>query len=97
MFDIGATVPLVIWSPEAAGMGRNTDAVVELIDLYSSLADLAGLEPLLEDPSTSCDRPAFTQVVRPDVGMGFSVHLGQWRLTQWGHLDLYDVTKDKEG
>jgi len=113
VFDIGARVPLVIWSPNAGGMGRETEAVVELLDLYPSLVDLAGLEaphelrgrslkPLVETPSASWRRPAFTQVVREQVGMGYSVRYGDWRLAQWGRegsggLELYDVTKDKEG
>jgi hypothetical protein len=34
--------------------------------------------------------------------MGYSVRYGEWRLTQWGQdgsggLELYNVTKDKEG
>ena len=113
VFDIGARVPLVILAPNMAGMNRHTEAVVELVDLYPTLAELAGLEPahelggqslspLLEDPSSTWEGAAFTQVVRPTVGMGYSVRQGNWRLTQWGTdagggLELYAVTKDKQG
>jgi uncharacterized sulfatase len=113
VFDIGARVPLVVWVPNSQGMGAETEAVVELLDLYPSLADLCNLQqphelqgkslrPIVEDPSATWQKPAFTQVVRGPVGMGYSVRYGEWRLTQWGQngsggVELYNVIKDKEG
>jgi uncharacterized sulfatase len=113
VFDIGARVPLVMWVPKSAGMGAETGSVVEFLDLYPTLVDLCNLEsphklrgkslrPIVEDPSVSWQRPAYTQVVRDTVGMGYSVRYGDWRLTQWGQngsggLELYNVIKDKEG
>ncbi|MFP6894773.1 MAG: sulfatase [Opitutales bacterium] len=113
VFDIGARVPFVIWVPKSDGMGARTEAVVELLDLYPSIIDLCSLKaphklqgeslkPIVEDPSIRWQKPAFTQVVRGPVGMGYSVRYGDWRLTQWGQdgsggLELYNVTKDKEG
>ena len=113
VFDIGARVPFVMWVPKSEGMGAKTEAVVELLDLYPSLVDLCklkpphelrgeSLRPIVADPSLSWQKPAFTQVVRGQVGMGYSVRYGEWRLTQWGEngsggLELYNVIKDKEG
>ena len=113
VFDIGARVPLVIWAPKRDGMGSSTQSVVELLDLYPTLVDLAGLQPphklqgkslapMLSAPSIRWKKPAFTQVVRAKVGMGYSVRLGDWRLTQWGKdgaggFELYNVINDKEG
>lgn len=113
VFDIGARVPLVMWVPESAGMGAETEAVVELLDLYPSLVDFCNLKaphelqgeslrPIVENPSVDWQKPAFTQVVRDEVDMGFSVRYGDWRFTQWGQngsggLELYNVIKDKEG
>jgi len=113
VFDIGARVPLVMWVPDSGGMGSKTEAVVELLDLYPSLVELCSLEaphelqgksmkPIVMDPSTSWKRPAFTQVVRDTVGMGYSVRYGDWRLIQWGKdasggFELHNVIKDKEG
>jgi uncharacterized sulfatase len=113
VFDIGARVPLVMWVPKSKGMGGQTEAVVELLDLYPSLVDLCHLQPahevsgeslrpIVEDPSVDVQKPAFTQVLRDPVGMGYSVRYGDWRLTQWGQdgsggLELYNVKKDKEG
>lgn len=113
VFDIGARVPLVMWVPASRGMGTETDAVVELLDLYPTVVDLCELQSphelrgkslraIVEDPSASWKKPAFTQVVRSPVGMGYSVRFGDWRLTQWGRdgssdLELYNVVEDKEG
>lgn len=113
VFDIGARVPLVIWVPNSGGMSARTDAVVELLDLYPSLVELChlkpphelqgeSLRPIVEDPSVTWQKPAYTEVVRSPVGMGYSVRFGDWRLTQWGQngsggLELYNVVKDKEG
>ena len=113
VFDIGARVPFVMWVPKSQGMGAETEAVVELLDLYPSLVDLChlkpphelqgkSLRPIVEDPFVIWQKPAFTQVVRVPVGMGYSVRHGEWRLTQWGEngsggLELYNVIKDKEG
>ncbi|MEO2029997.1 MAG: sulfatase [Fuerstiella sp.] len=113
VFDIGARVPFVMWVPESPGMGATTEVVVELLDLYPSLVDLCGLKPphelsgkslrpVVEDSSISWQKPAFTQVTRSTVGMGYSVRYGDWRLTQWGQngtggMELYNVIKDKEG
>ena len=113
VFDIGARVPLVMWVPGREGMGAETGTVVELLDLYPTLVGLAGLEPphalqgkslgpVLSEPMVDWEKPAFTQVLRGNVGMGYSVRHGNWRFTQWGKdgsggLELYDVIRDKEG
>ena len=113
VFDIGARVPLVMWVPQTEGMSDETEAVVELLDLYPTLVDLCGLAPphklqgeslrsIVESPSVSWQKPAFTQVVRGRVGMGYSVRFGDWRLTEWGPhgsdgRELYNVVKDKAG
>ena len=113
VFDIGARVPLVMWVPKSNGMRAETRAVVELLDLYPTLADLCrlapphrlqgtSLRPIVEERSVTWEKPAFTQVVRGPVGMGYSVRYGVWRLTQWGQdgsggVELYNVANDKEG
>jgi uncharacterized sulfatase len=81
---------------------------VELVDLYPTLADLAGLEPpadlegkslkpLLDDPSAAWDRPAFTQVYRGSFP-GHSVRTERWRYTEWDRgkkgIELYDHHAD---
>ncbi len=81
-----------------------------VIDLYPTLADLAGLappgglegvslRPLLENPSAPWTRPAFTQVQR-DGFAGHSVRTDRWRYTEWDFgrkgAELYDHDADPQ-
>lgn len=42
-FENAARVPLIVRAPNSAGNGRRSMALVELVDLYPTLVDLAGL------------------------------------------------------
>ncbi len=75
LFEQGARTPLVIASPKTKGTGP-TRRVVEFVDIYPTLTDLAGIDspqglegrslrPLLEDPLAPWDGVAVTQVLRP--------------------------------
>jgi uncharacterized sulfatase len=83
---------------------------VELVDLYPTLADLAGLtppkglegvslRPLLDKPTAAWTRPAFTQVQRGIIP-GHSVRTGRWRYTEWDFgkqgSELYDHEVDPQ-
>lgn len=112
VFDIGARVPLIVWAPGTERMGSATDSIVELVDLYPTLAELCelpephtlsgtSLRPILEGEATP-PRPAYTQVKRPNIDMGYSVRFGDWRFTQWGAkgeggYELYNGAKDAFG
>jgi iduronate 2-sulfatase len=113
VFELGARVPLMIWVPGMEGSAAPTDAVVELVDLYPTLMDYAGMEaphrlsgktlrPVVENPQTRWGKPAFTQVKRPQIDMGYSVRAGDWRFTQWGvnaegGHELYRAEEDRAG
>jgi uncharacterized sulfatase len=70
---------------------------VELLDVYPTLAQLAGvtpptdlhgrsLVPLLSRPDAPWDHPALTQVRRGPAAeqfMGYSVRTDKWRYTEW--------------
>jgi uncharacterized sulfatase len=96
VFENGARTPFVIWLPGAAAMGNDSDAIVELLDLYPTLADCCSLEPphplsgrslrpiLERRADASAPSAAYTQVVRGGVGMGYSVRTDRFRFTQWG-------------
>ncbi len=75
LFEGGVRVPLIVSVPERSGpnfaRGAGTDSLVELIDLYPTLAELAGLEvpaqiagtslvPVLVDPAASIRESAYT-------------------------------------
>lgn len=77
-YEIATRVPLIIWTPgmPEKNRGRTTDALVELIDLYPSLCDLAGIslpphlegrsfKPLLRDPACPWKKAAFSQYPNP--------------------------------
>lgn len=108
-FEGAARVPLVIAPPRAAGAGRRCTRIVEHVDIYPTLADLAGitppaglagvsLRPLIENPAAPWDRPAFTQVERRGGFAGCSIRTERWRFTQWDQgrqgEELYDHESD---
>lgn len=75
-FELDTRVPLIISRPGGFRKGKRSDAIVELVDLYPTLADLAGLpepeevdgvslEPLLAHPHRSWKNQAFSQFPRP--------------------------------
>ncbi|MDA7618158.1 sulfatase-like hydrolase/transferase [Verrucomicrobia bacterium] len=76
-FELDTRVPLMISTPDMQGKGRQTDALVELLDLYPTLVDLCAmsppphkleglsLQPLLKETKTSVKHAAFTQHPRP--------------------------------
>lgn len=109
VFEDGARAPMLIWVPDALGMGKPTDSLMEFIDLYPTLVDYAGLapphklsgaslRPVLEDPNASVKEAAYTQVTRGPKMMGRSVRTLRWRYTEWGEgkhgVELYDHSKD---
>lgn len=76
LFEESTRTPLIVRVPGAAGNGQTCSRMVELVDLYPTLADYAGLaypddldgvslRPLLEDPRHTWDRPAYSQILRP--------------------------------
>ncbi len=108
LFEGSARVPTIIAAPGAAGNGKASPRIVESLDLYPTLADLAGLpapaalqgaslRPLLEDPLKAWARPAFTQVQRGGFP-GHSVRTERWRYTEWDGgakgTELYDHAAD---
>ena len=112
LFEAAARVPLFIAAPNAKGNGRATRRVVELVDLYPTLVSLCGMEPpaylagadltpLLNNPKSKWERPAYTQVLRPRENiMGRSIRTERWRYTEWNKgvdgVELYDHKKDPD-
>lgn len=75
-FELDTRVPLIISAPGQKKPGIRSDALVELVDLYPTLAELAGLpvpsglegvsmKPLLADPARAWKAAAFSQFPRP--------------------------------
>jgi iduronate 2-sulfatase len=95
--------------------GRVCERIVESIDLYPTLTDLCGfgtpgglegasLRPLLRDPTTRWDRPAYsfardyTRAKRPEEVTGCAIRTERWRYAEWYEgkegAVLYDHTND---
>lgn len=105
LFEGSVKVPLIINIPGARGNRKVSRKMVELVDLYPTLAEMAGLpqpdgmegkslKPLLQNPrSRTWTHPAFSQVQG-----GRSVRVDRWRYIEWeqGRLgaELYDEDND---
>ncbi|TWT61347.1 sulfatase [Rubinisphaera italica] len=75
LFEQGARAPLIIRNPSSKGSGP-CQRIVEFVDLYPTLTELAGIQspeglegrslsPLLNDPLSDWEGYAITQVLRP--------------------------------
>jgi iduronate 2-sulfatase len=97
LFERSARTPLLIAGPGVRATGRASTRIVELLDVYPTLAALAAIRPpaglhgrslmpLLNNPAARWDRPAITQVRRGPAAspfFGYSIRTEQWRFTQW--------------
>lgn len=97
LFERSARAPLIIAGAGVPVKGRSSSRVVEFLDLYPTLAELArvspppglhgrSLAPLLRNPQANWDHPAMTQVRRgaaENTFMGYSVRTEKWRYTEW--------------
>ncbi|MDP3068987.1 MAG: sulfatase [Opitutaceae bacterium] len=100
-----ARAPLILSAPGMKHAGQHTGALVEFVDIYPTLADLAGLplpahlegtslKPLLDDPQRPVKSAAFSQYPRSVAGrqlMGYSMRTDRYRFTRW--VDRSDHTK----
>lgn len=98
LFEESARVPLLVAMPGKAA-GRGCARIVELVDLYPTLAELCGLQApeyvdgkslagLLDDPEAPGKDFAVTET-RGELGRGKwvsgrSLRVPRWRYTEWG-------------
>jgi len=91
LYEVGLRVPLIIAVPNAAA--RSSRRIVELLDLYPTLADLCGLpQPdtiegrslarLLKSPAAKWDFPAYS-VTEYQKKIGRSVRTEKWHYVEW--------------
>jgi iduronate 2-sulfatase len=106
LWEESSRTPLIIRAPGNSRRGSKVGANVELLDIYPTLLDLAGLPQsdelegksllsLIRRPGLDWQRPAFSQ-----VRGGRSVRTDRWRYTEWdaGRLgrELYDHKHDPQ-
>ncbi len=95
--ELDTNAPLIISVPGQKSAGKKTDALVEFVDIYPSLAELCGLPlpkhlegtsfaPLIKNPNQTWKEAAFSQYPRGVSGkslMGYTMRTDRYRLTRW--------------
>jgi arylsulfatase A-like enzyme len=109
LFDIGAKVPFIVRAPGLSRAGTTSEAMVELIDVYPTLADLAGLHapshlqgvslrPLLGNPDRLGKKKyAYSVVTRGPKNLGYALRNQNWRYGKWPDgEELYNLRNDPQ-
>lgn len=92
-FEQAARIPLIVDLPGDAPAGAETQELVESVDLYPTLCELAGLDlpdeldgasfvPTLRDPAHKTDAVAFHVYPRNKL-LGRAVRTDRYRLVEW--------------
>lgn len=107
LFEKAVKAPLIIAVP-GFKKGQTSERLVELLDIYPTLADLCNyqpphklegisLKPLLIQPKAVWDKPAYTQV-SGKTRKGRSVRTERYRYSEWSEgnagKELYDHNND---
>jgi iduronate 2-sulfatase len=101
-FELATRTPLIISSLGLKNAGRKSRALTELVDIYPTVCQIAGLptsaeldgaslKALFENPDQLWKRAVFSQHPRaiPGLGpgMGYSMRTSRYRYTEWGTFD----------
>jgi len=109
-FELATRVPLIVRAPGQRHPGARSNALVEFVDIYPTLCELAGLPlpdglegvsmvPVMKEPARAWKSAAFSQYPRDQV-MGYSMRTDRFRYTEWRQGDevvareLYDHKYD---
>lgn len=96
-FEDDTRAPLIFSAPAMKTAGRTTRSLVEFVDIYPTLCELAGLKvpahleglsfkPLLSDPDRAIKSAAFSQFRREQDGqdyMGYAIRTDRYRYVEW--------------
>ena len=102
-----AKVPFMAYVPEMTDGGVVCTGVIELVDIYPTVAELAGVDapenlegdsfaPLLQNPRQPWNEVAISQRTGSSSVTGTSVFDGRYRYTEWtdGEKQLFDHASD---
>jgi arylsulfatase A-like enzyme len=96
LFEMGTRVPLIISAPGMKGNGESCTRIVESLDIYPTVAELAGLTPekgiegasltpLLKNPAAKWDKPAYSIWSEDGKAVhGVAVRTENWRYAEFG-------------
>ncbi len=105
LFEICNRVPMVVRVPGKTKPGSSSQGLIELVDLYPTLAELCNVPPpdtlqgrsfvpLLTDPRTPGKKVVYT-VVRRGSTLGNAIRTRRWRYARWPDgEELYDLDND---
>lgn len=95
-YEVDVRVPLIVSAPGWGLKGGPTNALVELVDIYPTICQMAGLNvpanregtsllPLLQDPSRAWKKAAFSQFARGYFFrfMGRAMRTERYRYIEW--------------
>lgn len=97
-YETSVHAPLILRVPGAATAGQKSDALVEFVDIYPTLAEACGLSllatleglsmmPLVADPARPWKRAAISQYPRGATPhgrlMGYSLRTPRYRFIEW--------------
>jgi choline-sulfatase len=105
LFEDTMRVPLIVSAPGQTAVGSSSTGIVEMIDVYPTITDLAGLTApnylhgnsfadLLTDPTKASWQSESAYAVT--FNGGESLRTRQWRYNLWanGEQELYDQVND---
>lgn len=99
--------PLIISVPGMKNAGAHSKSLVEFVDMYPTLSELAGLplpstvegtsfKPLLDDLNIPWKSAAFSQYPRGKELMGYSMRTDRYRFTVWVNRDDHSKVDTSE-
>jgi iduronate 2-sulfatase len=109
LFEESARVPMIVAAPGRKGNGKASRGLIEMVDMYPTIAELAGVKtpanlegrsfvPLLDRPERAWKSAVFTQVTGPGGIEGRAVRTDRWRYIRWTgpqpDEELYDQERD---
>ncbi|MFB9054805.1 sulfatase [Formosa undariae] len=108
-YDIDAHVPMIMSGAKIKAKGRKTNALTELVDIYPSLCEMAGLAipenlqgtsfvPLLENPNAKWKEAAYSQYLLGRFGTAETRKKERMgysvRTDKYRYIEWYDWDKD---
>ncbi|MEM9158864.1 MAG: sulfatase [Verrucomicrobiota bacterium] len=107
LFEVCNRVPMLMRAPGLTEAGSKTEGLVELLDIYPTLAELCGMRTPehvqgkslvdnLRKPSAKGKDVVYTVVARGQ-SLGKAIRTERWRYTKWrSGEELYDLRGDPE-